>query len=326
MGSGDESLEVDDKIVRHNGAKDRYVLLSGGMDSVAMTHYLIEEKWSDRYNSWNKRPNVVYIDTTIGLSSQRIYVELLSDKYNWSLITVRTHENYEEHTKEEGFYSNQTHDKIFNRLKGRPLARLKSASGNPHFYFGSRRDESPNRSNIPKVKYANGAWNHNPIYDWSDRDVAVYLKENEIPFNPNWDTSHFTDCGCGATANREELIELEAEGYEVFANKLRNLENQIEREDGRDHWAWQSFDPNKEGWLEDTKQEMEADISNLMCGKNCSSKSKIAKAFESGEIEVKESGKDIKANKKVKCECGFEGKESKVIEHSIQENHDIEVK
>jgi len=272
--SNDIEDDPEVKNVRHNGAKDRFVLVSGGMDSVAMAHYLIENEWSKDYGAWKKRPVVIYLDTGIGLSSQRIYVELLCDHYGWSLWKLRTNENFEELTEEQGFYGPRSHNKIFNRLKGRQFDKLSTISANAHFYTGIRWDESPARSESVREEYDDkmGAWFHNPILEWSDEEVVEYLRENEVPFNPNWDSPHFTDCGCGATASREELIELEAEGYEIMARKLRELEERTEKDDKTGVWAWGSFEDDAVEWLDDSDNEVAP--ARFLCSGNCSSKSR----------------------------------------------------
>lgn len=267
-------FEPDKKHVRHNGAKDRFILVSGGMDSVATAHYLIENEWSKDYNAWDKRPVVIYLDTGIGLPSQRIYVELLCDHYGWSLWKLRTNENFEEITEEQGFYGPQRHSKVFTDLKGRQLDKLSTISANAHFYTGIRKAESNKRANKERHDYDEkmGAWFHKPILEWSDNEVVEYLRENEVPFNPNWETSHFTDCGCGATASREELIELEAEGYEVMARKLRELEERVERGDETEVWAWGSFSADE---LEEINEsENRTASASFLCSGNCSSRSK----------------------------------------------------
>lgn len=267
----------NDRSGRHDGAPDRFAMCSGGMDSVAMTHYMMQQ-WEDE----KKRPVVVYLDTTIGLSSQRLYVELLCDHYGWQLWKLRTHENFDEHSKEEGFYGNQQHDKIFNRIKGRQIDKLTTVSGNPHIYFGSRVDEKGEHVQPESWNESYGAWTHNPIHDWSNEDVVEYLRENEVPFNPNWEAAHFTDCGCGATASREELIELEAEGYEVFAEKLRELEKDVQTGDRREVWAWGSFEPDKQQWLDADRDDDQMQLSDIVCGLGCSGKSKLAKTDGGG--------------------------------------------
>jgi len=273
--------------VRHNGSPDRFVMLSGGMDSVAMAHYVIEEKLPEDYGPWNKRPVVVYLQTGVGLSSQRLYVEMLADHYNWHLWTLRTPENFEEHSKEQGFYGDSQHTKIFNRLKGRQQDKLATVSGNPHFYFGTRRAESDKRRNIKRHNWREGigAWTHNPICDWSDGRVLEYLRENEVPFNPNWDCSIPTDCACGATASREELLELEAEGYEVFAQKLRDLEDEVEGNGKRNRWAWSSFSESELRAKDALEDDDQSDLCNLMCGKNCSGRSKALRSDFKGEAD-----------------------------------------
>jgi len=267
-------LVKGEKNVRHNGAPDRFLMCSGGMDSVAMTHYMIEEVWGgDDWGAWDKRPIVVFLETTIGLSSQRLYTQLLGREYGWQVVCWQTHQDFEEHSEEQGFYGNQAHDKIFNVLKGRQLGKIGTVSGNAHIYFGSRVEEKGDH--VERVHYRDdiGATTHNPIYEWSDQQVYEYLRDREIPFNPNWEASHFTDCGCGATASREELIELEAEGYEVFAQKLRDLEERVTTGDRREEWAWGSFDKAEQKMKDAQNDPEQTQLSDLVCGPNCSGRS-----------------------------------------------------
>lgn len=266
--------------ISHNGAPDRFAMCSGGMDSVAMTHYMMNQ-----WESEQKRPLVIYLETGVGLSSQRLYVDLLCDRYGWQLWKLRTHENFEEHSKEQGFYGPQQHSKIFNRLKGRQIDKLTTVSGNPHLYFGTRRAESDNRADIEREQWNETyrAWVHNPIAKWSDADVVEYLRENELPVNPNWEGHHPTDCACGSTASREELIELEAEGYTAFAEKLRSLESEVKTGDRREIWAWGSFEPEERRWLDADRDDEQQQLSDIVCGPNCSGRSKLTTLLNGGE-------------------------------------------
>lgn len=268
-----EPVEIENE-KRHNGAPDRFVMCSGGMDSVAMAHYMIEEQWGGEWNAWNKRPVVIYLETTIGLSSQRLYVQLLGRHYGWQVVCWQTHEDFEKHSEENGFSHPDEHDKIFNRFKQRQVAKAATISANPHVYWGSRVEEKGEGVQRTDFRDEIRAWSHNPIYDWSDEDVVEYLRDRSIPFNPNWEAAHFTDCGCGATAAREELIELEAEGYEVFAQKLRDLEERVETGDRRETWAWGSFDPKGRQVLDAQNDPDQTTLGDLVCGPNCSGKSK----------------------------------------------------
>lgn len=271
-----EFEEVDNENeTHHNSAPDRFMMCSGGMDSVAMTHFMMEEVWGgDGWGAWQKRPVVVFLETTIGLSSQRLYVQMLAREYNWQVVCWQTQQDFEDYSEDEGFHGNQQHDKIFNVLKGRQVAKASTIAGNPHVYWGSRVQEKGEHVRRKEWRDDIGAYSHNPIYDWSDEDVVEYLRDREVPFNPNWEAAHFTDCGCGATASREELIELEAEGYEIFADKLRNLEDRVETGDRRETWAWGSFDPDDQRVMDAQNDPEQMQLSDLVCGPNCPGKSK----------------------------------------------------
>jgi hypothetical protein len=216
----------------------------------------------------------VFLETTIGLSSQRLYVQLLGREYNWQVACWQTHQDFAEYSEGEGFHGNQGHDGIFNVLKGRQVSKASTIAGNPHVYWGSRVEEKGEHVRRKEWREDIGAHSHNPIYDWSDGDVVKYLRDRGVPFNPNWEAAHFTDCGCGATASREELLELEAEGYELFAKKLRDLEERVETGDKRETWAWGSFDPDDQRMMDAQADSDQMTLGELVCGPNCPGRSK----------------------------------------------------
>jgi len=276
--AGERALDRSDAVVlRYDpvGGATRRVVFEPTPGSEYLRH---EEVWTDDYSAWEKRPVVIYADTTIGLSSQRLYVTLLAREYNWQLWKCQTHQPFEEYSEEEGFHGNQCHGGIFNVLKGRQVSKAATISANPHVYWGSRVEEKGERVQRYEWRDDIGAHSHNPIYDWSDRDVVEYLRDREVPFNPNWKASHFTDCGCGATASREELIELEAEGYEVFARKIRELEEDVTTGDKRETWAWGSFDDAEQKAMDAKNDPGQMSLGDLVCGPNCSGKSKALAA------------------------------------------------
>lgn len=268
----------------HNGAPDRFVMWSGGMDSTAMAYFMIEEVWGgDGWGAWDKRPVVIFLETTIGLSSQRLYVQMLAREYNWQVVCWQTHQEFEEYSEAEGFHGNQGHNGIFNVLKGRQVSKAATISANPHVYWGSRVEEKGERVQRYDWREDIGAHSHNPIYDWSDQDVVEYLRDREVPFNPNWEAAHFTDCGCGATASREELVELESEGYELFAQKLRDLEDRVVTGDKRETWAWGSFDPDDQRLMDAQNDSEQMTLGELVCGPNCPGKAKALQGVENDD-------------------------------------------
>ena len=50
---------------------------------------------------------------------------------------------------------------------------------------GVRRDQSPTRANAPKLAWdaAHELWKANPICDWLDEDVWLYIHDNDLPYN-----------------------------------------------------------------------------------------------------------------------------------------------
>lgn len=221
-----------------------YCLCSGGKDSAAMTHYVIEGgNYSSRY-----KPIVVYLDTGTGLREQHEYVEELCDEFGWQLWTLRTHEDYEALVREHGFPGPRQHGKMYNRLKRRQLERLASRCDDVHFFTGIRGEESSNRmKNMDRIEEEpQGRWTWRaPLYDWTSDEVWEYVDEHDIPENPEWRAGgRASDCFCGAYASREELIDLAADHPEK-AEWIRNLESSIDRDDDRDVWGWAKSSPDE---------------------------------------------------------------------------------
>lgn len=242
---------------------DWFILVSGGKDSVVAAH-MTYPALSENYR---KRPVVIYLDTGVGLDAQRIYVEQLCDYYGWLLWTLRTNEDYEETVQENGHPGPSQHSLIQNKLKGRQRQKLSTISGDAHFITGIRWEESNARAGTPKAHYDKGtrAWYYKPIAHMSESDLEAYIDEHDIPRNPLWDEPHFSDCGCGAMGSPEELIELEANGFENVAQRIREIEDSVEMMDRTSTWGWAGLD-RKGRRAEDAKND---DNQLSLCGPSC---------------------------------------------------------
>ena len=250
---------------RTNGKPDWFILVSGGKDSVVAAHLT----YSALNQNYQKRPIVIYLDTgEVRLDAQRIYVEQLCDHFGWQLWTLRTHESYSQTVEEDGCPGAAQHGTIQNKLKGRQRSKLSTVSGNAHLITGIRWEESPARAGTPKAHYDEGtrAWYYKPIASWTDADLDDYIEEHDIPRNPLWDASHPTDCFCGAMGSPEELIEAEANGFETFVQRIREIEESVEFHDRRGTWGWSGLSP-KERYQEDAKNDPEQ---LSLCGPSCS--------------------------------------------------------
>lgn len=261
---------TDDNSERENRQckPDVFCLCSGGMDSVAATHFTmtaIERRFQ-------KTPMVIYLDTGLKLDPQRWYVEHLCDEFGWHLWKLRTNENFEDITREHGQPGPGQHSTIYNKLKGRQIDKLTTVAGNPHFFTGIRWGESPEREGTPTVEHRRRAWWHKPIAHWSKLGCGRYIAEHDIPQNPLWDATFPTDCWCGCHGHPEELIEAEAEGFEWFTQKIRELEDSLTYLNGKEEtWGWGGLTDDEQKWLE----AFNDDHQMMLCGPSCAAKSVI---------------------------------------------------
>jgi Asparagine synthase. len=72
----------------------RVAMVSGGMDSTVAARVATQQEEIDL---------LAYLDTGTGLDENREYVETLADHLGLQLWTLRTHEQYEDRVKENGF-------------------------------------------------------------------------------------------------------------------------------------------------------------------------------------------------------------------------------
>ena len=75
----------------------------------------------------------------------------------------------------------------YNQLnKVEPLNRALDELGALSWISGVRRVQSASREHTPILQLKNGRWKFHPIADWTDREVWMYLKANELPYHPLW--------------------------------------------------------------------------------------------------------------------------------------------
>jgi phosphoadenosine phosphosulfate reductase len=76
-----------------------------------------------------------------------------------------------------------------------PLGR--ALAGLDCWITGMRRDQSPTRSDAPKLGWdeRHELWKANPLADWSDDDVWAYIHERSLPYNALHDRG-YASIGC----------------------------------------------------------------------------------------------------------------------------------
>jgi phosphoadenosine phosphosulfate reductase len=81
----------------------------------------------------------------------------------------------------------------YNRMnKKEPMERALKELHAATWFSGLRRVQAKTRAKISPVELKRGRFKVHPIFDWTDRDVGRYLKENELPYHPLWDKGYLS--------------------------------------------------------------------------------------------------------------------------------------
>ena len=74
--------------------------------------------------------------------------------------------------------------------KVEPMKRALKELGIGTWFTGLRRSQANSRSQTPVLQQRDGRLKVNPIVDWTDRDIWVYLKQHDLPYHPLWDEGY----------------------------------------------------------------------------------------------------------------------------------------
>jgi phosphoadenosine phosphosulfate reductase len=81
----------------------------------------------------------------------------------------------------------------YNRMnKKEPMERALKELHAATWFSGIRRAQAKTRAQISPVELKRGRFKVHPIFDWTDRDVGRYLKENDLPYHPLWDKGYLS--------------------------------------------------------------------------------------------------------------------------------------
>jgi phosphoadenosine phosphosulfate reductase len=81
----------------------------------------------------------------------------------------------------------------YNRInKKEPMDRALKELRAATWFSGLRRVQAKTRAQIAPVELKRGRFKVHPIFDWTDRDVGRYLKENGLPYHPLWDKGYLS--------------------------------------------------------------------------------------------------------------------------------------
>lgn len=204
----------------------RVAMLSGGDDSTTLTHWLWTHALDGTFLPAD-RPELdeqriaqmaLHIDTGIGLRETRAFVSRFCHQLRIPLrIESAPPGEYERAVLRWGFPGPAMHGTMYDRLKGRALARFiaQTKEGHPRqakvmLLGGARRSESARRMGTAEPVSGQGAerWVA-PFVDWIRADLEDWRRAHDVPRSDVAALLHLSgECLCGAMSKPDERVNL----------------------------------------------------------------------------------------------------------------------
>lgn len=166
-------------------ALDRWqpnILLSSsfGVQAAVLLHMVTRQ--------WPQIP-VVLLDTQYLFPETYRFIDELTERLGLNLKVYRSPCSREWQEARYGKLWEQGVEGIsrFNEInKVEPMARALTDLKARAWITGLRRDQASTRRALETLAVQDGRVKVHPIYDWSDRDIHLYLTEHDLPYHPLW--------------------------------------------------------------------------------------------------------------------------------------------
>jgi len=138
---------------------------------------------------------VVLIDTGYLFPETYRFVDELAERLKLNLKVFRSHVSSAwQETRfgrlwEQGLAGIEQYNRI---NKQEPMERALTELGAGTWISGLRRVQALTRAHIAPIEFKRGRFHVHPIFDWTDRDVGRYLRENDLPYHPLWDRGYLS--------------------------------------------------------------------------------------------------------------------------------------
>lgn len=98
----------------------------------------------------------------------------------------------------------------YNRInKQEPLDRALKELGAETWFAGIRRVQAETRSGISPIEYKRRRYKVHPLFDWTDRDVGMYLSKHDLPYHPLWEKGYLSIGDWHTTRSLAEVDSME---------------------------------------------------------------------------------------------------------------------
>ena len=100
-------------------------------------------------------------------------------------------------------------DQYLELRKVEPMRRALQTLRTRTWFAGLRRAQAVSRAALNPLEVRDGRFKVHPIFDWSDRDVYLYLKAHGLPYHPLWDKGYVSIGDWHSTRSLSEVSSAE---------------------------------------------------------------------------------------------------------------------
>ncbi len=136
---------------------------------------------------------VIVVDTGYLFPETYEFIEQLTRQLSLNIKTFGGRQSVQEFEAQYGKLWEQGReglDKYLELRKVEPMRRALATLGTATWFAGLRRSQAVSRAALNPLEVRDGRFKLHPIFDWSDRDVYLYLKAHSLPYHPLWDKGY----------------------------------------------------------------------------------------------------------------------------------------
>jgi phosphoadenosine phosphosulfate reductase len=138
---------------------------------------------------------VILIDTGYLFAETYQFIEQLTKQLSLNIQRFASPQSVPDFERQYGKLWEQGRDGLDQYLELRkvePMRRSLNTLGINTWFAGLRRSQAESRAKLSPLEVRDGRFKVHPIFDWSDRDVYLYLKANGLPYHPLWDQGYIS--------------------------------------------------------------------------------------------------------------------------------------
>jgi phosphoadenosine phosphosulfate reductase len=155
---------------------------------------------------------VILVDTGYLFPETYQFIEQLRKQLNLNIQRFSSPQSVPEFEAQYGKLWEQGReglDQYLELRKVEPMRRALQTLGTQTWFAGLRRSQAESRAKLNPLEVRDGRFKVHPIFDWSDRDVYLYLKAHGLPYHPLWDQGYISIGDWHSTKSLSEVSSAE---------------------------------------------------------------------------------------------------------------------